>query len=60
MTYVNVQKIKQKNVELPAKISALIMRDKLGVDQIGPCKIRRKGRDYSIVKSVTMIDCVAG
>ena len=40
---------------MPAKISEETTRNKICVDIIGPYKIRRKGKDTLILKSVTMI-----
>ena len=49
-----------KNGQLPAKITEEVPWNKIGVDLIGTYKIRRKGRDYLILKAVTMIDPVTG
>ena len=45
---------------MPAKLTEEIPWNKLCVDLIGPHKIRKKGREPLILKSITMIDPVTG
>ena len=49
-----------KNDKFPPKLADKITCNKLYVDLICPYKIRRKGKDTLILKSVTMIDPVTG
>ena len=58
--YASVKNGQQKNDQLPANMAEEIPWNKLCVDLIGTYKIRRKGRDYLILKAVTMIDPVTG
>ena len=52
--------VNKKHGQLPAKLEEEITWDKLCVDLIGPNKIRIKGRDNLILKSVTMIEPITG
>ena len=47
--------INRKYDKFPAKLADKTPRNKVCVDLIGPCKIRRKGKDSLILKDVTMI-----
>ena len=59
MTDVNVQNgQQQQNGRFPPKLADEMPRNKLGVDLIGPYKIRRKGENPLILKAFTMIDPV--
>ena len=49
-----------KYIELPAKLEEEIPWNKLCVDITVPYKLRRKGRDPQILKSVTMIGPITG
>ena len=47
-------------IKFPPKLADKIPRNKVYVDIIGPYKICRKGKETSILKSITIIDPVNG
>ena len=50
----------KKYSKLPAKMAEETPWNKLCVDLIGPYKIRRKGKEPLILKSVTIVEPVIG
>ena len=52
--------VNKKYGKLPVKMAEETLWNKLYLDLIGPYKIRRKGKDPLILKTVTTIDPVTG
>ena len=57
----NIKRSNKKYGKLPAKLAEEVPWNKLCVDIIGPCVVRRKGKKENLqLKAVTMINNVSG